>query len=163
MVKSFGYYCARYVGFAVMITVAMVAIVYGMYAVIPDVATRLFEGGGGSGVGVVTVILPAMMVAQVFYKHEQRRMSRGEGWSMAVVFTVLAFAVSAAFFAASLQFAPLTGEEGESLSALWNDESSLLFTIGGVFAMFLVLINRLMLWSGVRGEMKKAERAAGKS
>ncbi|MBU2994549.1 ABZJ_00895 family protein [Octadecabacter sp. 1_MG-2023] len=163
MTKSFGFYCTRFVIYSVAVILMSVAIIWGAYAFAPDLAATFFQGGSGTGMGIVTVLLPAMLVAQQFYKHEQRRMTSGEGWSMAFVFTVLTFAVSAAMIWVGTLIVPLTDVERGTMADMWNNDSQLLMMIAGGFAVFLILVIKLMLWSGVRGEIKKAERLAAKA
>jgi hypothetical protein len=159
MNKSFGYYCLRYVGFSLLITALIVAIVYGIYAAAPVFAAWVFEGR--AGLGVVSVIVPAMMAAQVFYRLEQRKMTSGESWSMAVAFMLLAFAVNGLLVWASLKIVPLSYGETNELVQLWQNGRDILMIIAAVFA--LVLLNKLMFWSGIRGEIKTAERKAAKA
>lgn len=161
MVKSFGFYCLRYVGFLVLALILVAAAVYGLHAIAPDLAADLFDGN--TSMGIVSAIIPTMLVAQQFYKYEQRRMTAGEGWSMAVVFAILAFLVSGVVIWVGFRLALLSDAELRDVSMLWNGERQILLTVFAIFAVFLVLINKLMLWSGVRGAIKGAERLAAKS
>ncbi|MCF2905138.1 ABZJ_00895 family protein [Octadecabacter sp. CECT 8868] len=163
MTKSFGFYCTRFVIYNIAVILAIVAIIWAAHTFMLDLAARYFQGGSGSGMGVVSVIVPAMLVAQQFYKHEQRRMTAGEGWFMAVVFTLLTFAVSAVMIGVGTLIVPLTDGERGAMADMWNNDSQLLMMIAGGFAVFLILVIKLMLWSGVRGEIKKAERLAAKA
>jgi hypothetical protein len=62
----------------------------------------------------------------------------------------------------SLTLQPLSPAEVTELKSLFGEGLNILVTVGAVFGVFLILINRLMLWSGLRGEAKKAERLAAK-
>jgi uncharacterized protein YacL len=158
MTKSYAFYCLRYAGLSALIMVMVAALTWAMYAFAPELAARIFDGGGSSGAGVVSVILPTLLVAQVFYRHERRPMAALEGWLPAIAFTVLAFVVSGVLAALSLVILPLSPMEQAELSGLWNDEKSILLNVGAV----LVVINNVMLWSGIRGGIKKADRLAAR-
>lgn len=163
MNRSFGYYCLQFAWLTLLVTAALIAISQALYTFAPDLANSLFSGGGGTGAGVVAVILPAMLVGQMFYKHEQRVMGRGEGWSMALVFTVLSIAVSGAIFMVLLQFFQPEEAAVAEMTAIWNNDRQVLLTIAGVFAVMLIPLNRLMLWSGVRGALKNEEKLAARA
>lgn len=160
MNRSFGYYCLRYFGFSLLITLVIAVLVYATYALAPDLAATLFEGR--MGLGVVSVIVPAMMVAQVFYRKEARKMTSRESWLMAFAFAVLAFAVNLTLVWGSWQFVPLSVSETNDLSQLWANGRDILLIIAAIFAVVLVLLNKLMFWSAFRGEIKAAERKAAR-
>ncbi|SMX44350.1 ABZJ_00895 family protein [Octadecabacter ascidiaceicola] len=162
MNKSLGFYSLRYAMYYVIVVVAVFVIAFCLYRFLPDIAESIFSGGGGTGVSVVSVILPPMLVAQLFYKHEVRRMTGGEGWMLAFVFTVLAFVLSAATLWIGIILQPLAEYEAAGLLSLWNEERDILLIVAAVTAVVLILINKLMLWSGVRGSIKQEERLAAK-
>ena len=163
MNKSIGFYSVRYAVFYVIMIAVVVAITYAAYTFVPDLADTIFSGGGGSGVGVVTLILPPMLVAQAFYKNEGRAMTRGEGWKLAFIFTVLAFLLSAVVFWGGTFIEPLSQQESSEMNMLFNEERDILVIVVAFAAVFVLLTNMLMLWSGVRGEVKKAEKIAAKA
>ena len=161
MTKSIGFYSFRYGLYYVLVIAAIFAAIYALKTFAPDLAASL-HGGGSSGVGAVSIILPPMMVAQAFYRHESRAMTRGEGWSMAVIFTILAFVLTAGMMYAGTLIQPLSTYELSELQYLLNEERNMLLIVVAVGAVFLLLTNRLMLWAGVRGELKKAEKIAAR-
>lgn len=163
MNKSFGFYCGRFVLFSVLTYAFIFAAAFAAYAFAPDLAAGIFEGGGSSGVGVVTVIVPAMLVAQRFYANESRPMTRPEGWGMAFVFTILAFVISGLVAFASFEFVGLNAAEKAELTSFLADEAQLIMIVGAIIFVMYFLAVRLMLWSGIRGEIKKAERLAAKA
>lgn len=82
---------------------------------------------------------------------------------MAIVFTILSFAVSGAVIFAVLQAFPMGGNEIAEMRKIWTQERDLvLIIVGGVIVLYILLV-RLVLWSGVRGAIKKADRLAAKS
>ena len=162
MNKSFGYYCIQFtlMSFLTLATVAVLS--FAAYAIVPDLAALVLEGGGSSGLGVASAMIPAILLAGKFYRFETRRMTRGEGWSMAFVFTFLAFVVSGVFVFAGLQFAPLAPDDVAVLRDIWQNESTLISIIFAVVFLLYILLMRLALWSGIRGEIKKSARLAAK-
>lgn len=162
MNKSVTYYSFVYTATYVLALVALFAITYGLFMFAPDLAESIFEGGGGTGASVMTLVMPPMMAAQSFYKHERRRLTRGEGWGMAVLFTVLAFVLSAATFWLSLKLQVLTPRDIADLTSIWNEYQTVFFYVGAAFAVFILLLNKLMLWSAVRGAIKQEEKKAAK-
>ena len=139
------------------------AMLFAAYEFAPAFAERVLSGGGRSGASVVVMIMPPLLVAQAFYKHEQRRMRASEGWTLALIFAVISFALSAAALWAGLASTQTTQEFSRDVSALWGQESRIMMGAFAALAVFLVLTNKLMLWSGIRGEIKKAERLAAKA
>jgi hypothetical protein len=161
--KSFGFYGMVYVGYAVLIIAISIAAIFTFEAIAPDLAASLFTSGTGSSVGFVLVILPPLMVAQRFYTLEQRRTTRREGWILAVLFTGLAFVVGAAFAVRGALFDPASAESLRELGAIFREDMSFTVIFVSVFALFILLINKLFIWAGIRGEIKKAEREAIKA
>lgn len=162
MNKSFGYYCIHFTVMSFLTLAAVAVLSVAAYAIVPDVAALVLEGGGGSGLGVASAMIPAILLAGKFYRHETRPMTRGEGWSMALVFTFLAFVVSGVFVFVGLQFSPLTPGDVAVLRDLWQNESRLISIIFAVIFLLYTLLMRLALWSGIRGEIKKSARLAAK-
>ncbi len=161
MNKSISYYSARYAFLYIIAAVVLYAVTAGLYKFAPDIAETVFSGGN-SWMGIFAAIMPTLLVAQAFYKHEGRQTTRGEGWLMALIFAILALVLSGVAVWISLTLQPLSPAEATELKSLFGEGRNILITVGAVFGVFLILINRLMLWSGLRGEAKRTERLAAK-
>ncbi|MCW1950789.1 MAG: ABZJ_00895 family protein [Octadecabacter sp.] len=118
---------------------------------------KRFFSGGNSGMGIFAAIMPTLLVAQAFYKHEGRQTTRGD-----IDFAILALVLSAVAIWISLTLQPLAPVEVAELKSLFSEGLNIMMTVVAVFALCLILITRLMLWSGLRGEHKKADRLAAK-
>lgn len=161
MNKSVSYYSARYAFLYVIVAVVLYAVTAGLYKFAPEIAKTVFSGGN-SWMGIFAAIMPTLLVAQAFYKHEGRQTTRAEGWLMALIFAILALVLSAVAVWINLTLQPLAPAEVAELKSLIGEDSGILIAVGAGFAVFLMLMNRLMLWSGLRGEFKKADRLAAK-
>lgn len=162
MNKSVGFYSLRFAIFFVLAVVMVYAIISAMYAFLPAVAEQ-FLSSGSTGASVVTVIMPPMMVAQTFYKHESRVMTGRESWLLAAIFTALGWVLSAGAVGIILTLQPLNAYEINDLKSLFSDGQSIVMMVIAFFVVFTLMINKLMLWSGCRGEAKKAGRLAAKA
>jgi len=158
MNKPAGFYSKLYVMWVVVAFVFVAVASFALAAFAPGLLS-----GGGSGMGAVTVVVPPMLAAQSFYKHEQRRMTGREGWLFAVWFTVLAFAVSVVVLWVMVIVRPLNIQEMPDLHAILGDGTTIVLSVLGVFAVLLTLLNRLMIWSGIRGAIKQEEKLTAKA
>ncbi|MEN8841634.1 MAG: hypothetical protein ABF288_10990 [Octadecabacter sp.] len=77
-------------------------------------------------------------------------------------FAILALVLSAVAIWISLTLQLLAPVEVAELKSLFSEGLNIMMTVVAVFALCLILITRLMLWSGLRGEHKKADRLAAK-
>ena len=160
MNKPVSFYALRYAIYYIAIIAAAMAVLFA--ASVFEPLARLIAGGGWNGLGIVTMIVPPMLVAQQFYKHEQRKMRAREGWLMALVFTAIAFLLSlVSLWIGVAQTMPIRQFTRE-LSQLFNELGNNLLVVAGLGLAFVLLNNKLMLWAGIRGEIKKANRVAGK-
>lgn len=158
MQKSVGYYVGRFTLFHVVTLVTIVALAMAFFTIAPALATRVLAGPGMSGIGVATFIVPPMLVGQVFFRNEQRAMTRGEGWGLALAFTFVVFAIAAAVLFVMAQF-------DRSLHYVLTDvRDGIMILVGSLalLASIILSICRLTLWSSIRGQIKKAERLARK-
>lgn len=161
MNKSVGYYLARFALYYVVVMAALYAIVVLLIMVAPDFARSLLTGGGGSGLGVTAFIVPVLLLAQLFWRHEGRRETRSEGWTLAIAGTVIGFVLSAGVFTLLQIVAPDRAMLAD-LAQVWSEVPGLILGLSGVIGLIYLVGFRLMFWAGLRGETKKAERLAAR-
>jgi len=109
------------------------------------------------------VILPTMLIAQRFYKHEARTMGGAEGWGFAILFTVLAILISVALVFAYVKLAPGGDLVVADLKSIYQSNPGLVSKIFGGFSLFYLVMVRVMLWTGVRGAIKQEAKLAAKA
>lgn len=157
MQKSFLYYVVRFIG-AVFILCAMI---YGAGLLLarfaPDISAVIFEGPGALGIAMALFIMPPLTVGQAFYRFEQRRMTAGEGWGLALVCGVLFMAICGGFVWWSLTNNPL---QLQQLQADIGEDVVVAAIPLVVLAVFIVLVFKLFFWAAIRGQIKQAARRA---
>lgn len=159
MRRSMGYYALLFGGALILTIVGLIALVIGLTLTAPGLARFLTDGGGSSGVTVVTLLLPAMLTAQAFWKTEGRAMTRGEGWGLATICAAISVALSGAAFVLGARVAASAGQGGQILDML-ADAPGIVAVVLGLAFLVVLLVNKLFFWSTIRGEIKRAERAA---
>jgi hypothetical protein len=157
MIKSMGFYAGRFAIWYLVALVALQALSFALFRFAPAIADRLHEGPGSSGVTVATLIVPTFLVAGQFFRHEQRQTTRSEGWRLSVVFALVTFAISFSLFALlnTVAYGSVLG--GPDTRELLSQTSLMAGIVAGFFVL-LVVVYRLLLWSAIRGEIKRKAR-----
>jgi hypothetical protein len=146
--------------FSVYTVLAFAVVAAGLY-LINQYAPGLLQGGMDSGamIGALVglVMVPVLSVAKAFHASEGRHVTGTEGIVMSVIFalsTLLIVAVATVIMN-QLMTGSLVGYG--NLDDLTADPAALGILVGGAFVT-LVLVYRLFLWAGIRGEMVRASR-----
>ncbi|MEX3016745.1 ABZJ_00895 family protein [Gymnodinialimonas hymeniacidonis] len=122
----------------------------------PDIAMTLSSGPFAIGIFVGVMIFPPLQLAQIFYRHEQRHMTGGEGWGLAVIGALLFVAVMCGVVYLRLWQNPTALAD---LQREIGGDFIIAFLPLGVLVVFLMLVYRLFFWAAIRGQIKRAERS----
>ncbi|MGL4235792.1 hypothetical protein [Tabrizicola sp.] len=142
-------------------TVVVFAVIVGALYLIDRFAPGLLQGGlvAGAVVGALIglVLVPVVSVAKAFYLAEKRHVGGMEGIVMSIIFAVLTLVIVAAGAAVANRL--MTGNPlgVANLTDLTADPGALAALGGGAFVA-LVVVYRLFLWAGIRGEMVRAAK-----
>ncbi len=156
MQKSFGYYVMRFALTVVGLFAFLWAASNLLAQFAPDLAMTLSNGPFAMGVFIAIMIFPPLQLAQTFFRHEQRHMSGGEGWGLAVIGALLLVVVmsSVVYLRLSQNQAALADLQRE----IGGDVVIAILPLA-LLAVFLMLVYRLFFWAAIRGQIKRAERS----
>ncbi|MEJ6393626.1 ABZJ_00895 family protein [Gymnodinialimonas sp. 2305UL16-5] len=157
MNRSLAYYVLRFA----LSVIGVTAMIWGVSVLLaqfaPEIAQMVFGGPAAIGIGVAIMIFPPLQLARVFYANEERRMGRGEGWSLAFICaTLFTLVLTGLTFAALSQRA---GALAEMQQVIGSDLAIAMLPLA-ILAVILTLIYRLFFWATIRGEVRRAERRA---
>ncbi len=123
----------------------------------PSMAQTLLTGPGAVGMFVALMIFPPIALAQSFYRREARPMRGPEGLLLALVCAILFTVTVLGVVYYSLSLYPGSLEQVQrDIGGEWAVAAiPMVF-----FALVLAGVYRLFFWATIRGQMKRAARAA---
>ena len=153
MHKSIGFYLLRY---AIACVLAFVLVSVGLAAFQAFQPDLYDQAGPGVLMGALSVLLivPPLMPARAFVVNEARPLRFGEGLIFAIGFGVIFVLV---FGIMAFVGDKLAGET--LLRDLSNDMSAAAVVISGI-GLVAGLVGWLLLWAGIKGELKKLQKRA---
>lgn len=152
MNKSFKYYLFLLIAYLIGTIVGTVAVLYALYTYVPNMPEI-----PSAVVTVIVLMMPALMVAQSFWKNEQRKMTRGEGWGLATGGAVVNTAVFLGTLYAIKTMSAHNQMVQQVFEDLWSNKLAMLTLTLTIFVIAALVI-RLFLYSGIRGQIKAQER-----
>lgn len=146
-------YISRYFLYTVVVGAVIYGILWLLETYVPVVAGWIYGSGVETGLGVAAVMLPGVYTGQVWWRQERRKMARVEGWGLAAAGALVALIC----WLGVIWFAARRLPEVQAMVDDLRSADGLIPMILGVTLVSLVLLIRLSLWLGQRGEERREE------
>ncbi|NSX55917.1 ABZJ_00895 family protein [Parasulfitobacter algicola] len=154
MVRSKAQYSMTFAFYYTVAIVVLSAALFALQEFAPDLAASPMFLGALMGGSIAVLVIPVATVAKSFVTHEKRKTTFGEGWSLSIMFTIIAFVITIVFSVVANIAIYGNASGAADTNDLMADPAGLAI-FGGVVFVVILLLYRMFLWAAIKGEMKK--------